>query len=151
VKNADIHKGAVSRNKLNADALASGGIYAAHFTVPHLSTNETTFAAVNGNADTGPEASVATPTPSTHLVLSDFYLNTGDPGTGGDSRTYTLRLNGNDTAISCTFDIHGGTCTPDTTLSVPAHSTLSLKMSDIGGTSSNSVQGMVAFRLSPAG
>ena len=152
VKDADVKADGLTGATIDESTLSQGGILTARLQIPFLTDGSTTFAPVSGvvTAD-GNENNVMLITPDVDLVASDFSMVVGSPGTGGPGRTFALRVNGSDTAITCHLPIAGGSCQPQVTAPVPANSNLSLRITvDSGGGNANSAPATFSFRLAPS-
>jgi len=150
VKDADVKANSLTGATIDESALSQGGILTARLQVPFLTSGNSTFAPVSGVGTADPnENNVTLISPNVDLVASDFSMELGSPGTGGDARSFTLRVNGSDTGITCQIGIGGGVCQPQATALVPANSKLSLEITDVGGTSANPAPAWFSFRLSP--
>jgi hypothetical protein len=150
VKDADVKADSLTGATIDESTLSQGGILTARLQVPFLTSGNSTFAPVSGVGTADPnESNVSLITPNVDLVASDFSMELGSPGTGGDARSFTLRVNSSDTAITCQIPIGGGVCQPQATAPVPANSKQSLEITDVGGTSANPAPAWFSFRLSP--
>jgi hypothetical protein len=108
VKKADVKADTLTGAKIDESTLSQGGILTARLQVPFLTSGNSTFAPVSGVGSADPsENNVSLITPNADLVASDFSMELGSPGTGGDDRTFTLRVNSSDTGITCQIGIGG--------------------------------------------
>ena len=150
VKDEDVKANTLTGATIDESTLSQGGVLTARLQVPFLTSGNSTFAPVSGVGTADPnENNVTLISPNVDLVAGDFSMELGSPGTGGDPRTFTLRVNNSDTSITCQIAISGGPCQPQATAPVPANSKLSLEITDVGGTSANPAPAWFSFRLTP--
>jgi hypothetical protein len=106
-----------------------------------------TFASVVGTSTpNASESAVTLIPPNADLVARDLVMRGPGP-IAGNLRSFTLRVNGADTALTCTeIAPSNRSCTsaPDVTVQVPARSSLALK---VDGQDQEPQRVMVSFRL----
>jgi hypothetical protein len=78
------------------------------------------------------ESDVTQLSPASVIVARDLYVKlTAAPGVAAE-RTFTLRIDGVNTALACTIVGSDTSCTSGASVSVPAGSELSIRVSSIG-------------------
>jgi hypothetical protein len=97
------------------------------------------FAAPTGvTASSSTESDLDTLSPAQPSVARDLAINETTALTGDNTRTYTLRVNGTDTALTCSITSANTICHDTThTVTIPAGSLLSIRAGRISGSGSS--------------
>ena len=112
------------------------------------STELFSFGAISGSAASSPtRTAVEQQSPNKDMVATNLSIFQTNTPTGGN-RTFTVSVNGADTALSCQPPSGGAGCTSDAQVAIPANSAIVLKIRGFTETLQNSSTDVrVALRL----
>jgi hypothetical protein len=93
------------------------------------------------------EDAVSMLSPDVALKASDLAINLSTAVNNNSARRFTLRVAGQDTALSCTMGSFGTSCTSNATVTVPANSLISIKSDRPASFNADATEARIAFQL----
>jgi len=116
--------------------------------IPATFTQDLTFGSPSGTSTASTsEGSVSMVSPDVALTASNLVVSLTVAVNNNSARRFTLRVDGADTALSCTMGSFGTSCTSAATVPVPARSVLSIKSDRPAAFNADATEARIAFQL----
>lgn len=116
--------------------------------IPHTFDRALTFGSPLGTSTAAAsEGAVSMLSPSRALTASDLAVSLTVPVNNNSARRFTLRIDGTDSALSCTIGSLQSSCTSDAEVTVPSGSLLSIKSDRPAEFNADPTEARIAFEL----